>query len=29
MLLTPKDIIGFKNSTFDVGQNNNGQSKVD
>ncbi len=24
-----KDTIGFKNSTFDVGQSNNGGSKVD
>jgi hypothetical protein len=26
---TPKDIIRFKSLTFDVGQSNNGGSKVD
>jgi hypothetical protein len=26
---TLEDIIGFKNSTFDVGQNNSGGSRVD
>jgi hypothetical protein len=29
ILLTPHDIIRFKNSTFNVGQNNNGGFKVD
>jgi hypothetical protein len=29
MLPTPEDIIGFKSSTFDVGKNNSGRSRVD
>jgi hypothetical protein len=29
MLPTLEDIIGFRNSTFDVVQNNNGGSRVD
>jgi hypothetical protein len=29
IVLTLKNIIGFTSSTFDVGQNNNGRSKVD
>jgi hypothetical protein len=29
ILLTLEDIIGFKSSTFDVGQNSSGRSRVD
>jgi hypothetical protein len=29
ILSTPKYIIGFRSSTFDVGQNSSGGSKVD
>jgi hypothetical protein len=29
ILLTPEDIIGFRSSTFNVGQNNNGGTRVD
>jgi hypothetical protein len=29
ILLTPKDTIGFRKSTFDVGQNNSGGSRID